>query len=363
MGQSVVILLEDMRSGFWRFTADIQAALGLTSVTSPAGIEDVVASNHDVIEPDPLPSLPPFGNWPRLGRLADHSCGPVETYFHVRTKKYITTRVKARSKPRMFEFLGADMIRGAQNARDICAHPDGILASPAYQRLYTAALAAHKKERKLSPADAKKFAPPFIVCINFALPRAPTLAPHEYVNIVTYFGRQGTSDNAEWEGLWERFLKMTPQQRGSRFKLLPAIVNGPSMFQNSIANKPALIGNKLKCSWFESPNHLECIVEVGTSLLASNMWRLMLSQSKQLAMDMAWVIQGEDEAELPEVVLGAFHLSKPDLGAYRTLSPRGVTVVEPAPVKGRNSTMGAFTPKPRRTAKEPEELQVRVRTM
>lgn len=228
---------------------------------------------------------------------------------------------------------GAARVRRAQGAapaRDICAHPDGIIASPGYQRLYKAALkkrALGDRRRTFFHGDAKQSThesggardvePPFIFAINFSLPRAPALAPEEYVNIVTYFGRVGKSDNATWEALWERFLGMTPQQRGSRLKLLPVIVTGPQTFQNSIANKPAIIGNKLKCSWFESQNHLECIVEVGTSLLASQMWKLMLPQSKHLAMDMAWLIEGQTEDELPEVVVAAAHLSRPDLSHYR----------------------------------------------
>lgn len=214
------------------------------------------------------------------------------------------------------------------------------MASPQYQRLYKAALKKQQlgeKKRssialfgspqphKHNPAAQPERAAagsgaPFIFAINFALPRAPALAPDEYVNIVMYYGRIGESDNAEWEALWARFLKMTPQQRGSRLKLLPVIVNGSQAFQNSIANKPAIIGNKLKCSWFESANHLECIIEVGTSLLASQMWKLMLPQAKHLSMDMAWVIEGQTVDELPEVVVAAAHLSRPDMLAYRRYS-------------------------------------------
>jgi hypothetical protein len=225
------------------------------------------------------------------------------------------------------------------------------MASPQYQELYKAAL---KKQQALgrrasffgakSPPSAPQPTPkpsaehhprspdaPFIFCINFALPRAPALAPHDYANMVLYFARTGTSDNETWESLWAKFCQMTPAQRGSRLKLLPFILNGPAAFQHSIANKPALIGNKLKTSWFESPNHIECIIDVGSSLLASQMWRLMLPQAKHIAMDLAWVIEGTSEDELPEVVLGCAHLSKPDLSNFKQIKPVQLPGSSPRP--------------------------------
>lgn len=354
-----------MRSGFWRFTADIQAALGLTSVvSSSAHAEDLDQLGDAPAVADPPEVMPKFGNWPARPRQSLHGCSAVETYFKVRSKDYLSSRVKARSAPRMFEFVGADMIRvrpraarerpagrgvasgsgtgaltaraaraparrpraaqGVSSARDICAHPEGIMASPQYQALYKAALkrapnsAGRKKSRAGELPAGSSSGAPFIFAVNLALPRAPQLAPHDHVNIVMYFARAGKSDNEAWEALWERFLKMSPQQRGARLKLLPVIVTGSSTFQNSIANRPSIIGNKLKCSWFESANHLECIVEVGSSLLASHMWKLMLPQAKNLCMDMAWVIEGQTADELPEVVVAAAHISRPEVGEYRT---------------------------------------------
>jgi hypothetical protein len=195
------------------------------------------------------------------------------------------------------------------------------MASPAYAELYKRAMRKQAKPPK--PARLGKLArpggapaadvePPFIFCVNFALPRAPALKPDEFVNVVLYFGRVGKSDNAVFEALWDKFRAMTPQQRGSRLKLLPVIVVGPQAFQNSIANKPTIIGTKLKTTYYDSDHHMECIVDVGSSLLASQMWKMMLPQSKYLAMDFAWVIEGQSEDELPEVVLGCAHLSRSD---------------------------------------------------
>lgn len=64
-----------------------------------------------IIEPDPPDTLPWYGNMPRDGRKQPHSCAGVETYFNVRSKRFLTTRIKERSKPRRFEFIGADIIR------------------------------------------------------------------------------------------------------------------------------------------------------------------------------------------------------------------------------------------------------------
>jgi len=324
------MFFEEIVAGTCRFTSNVGEAMGIIKLRAP---DEHGTSVHvkGIVKPDPPDLLPHYGTYPRGEKLQDHVCAKVPTYFSVRTKNYLKDRIKARSDPRMFEFIGSDVLRGPVSARDICAHPDGIMNSPQYQALYKAAKKASMAKRKGSfrrPASATPEAslgdeaPPFIFAVNFALPKAPSLAPNEYVNFVLYFARRGRSDNEIFENLWDKFCGMSPAQRSARLKLIPVIVNGPKAFQQTVANRPAIIGNKLKATWYESENHMEVIVDVGTSMIATQVWKMMLPQSKHLAMDIAWVIEGLNETELPEVVLGCCHLSKPDLNKYRTIIPQ-----------------------------------------
>mmetsp|Transcript_28797 Transcript_28797/g.77507 ORF Transcript_28797/g.77507 Transcript_28797/m.77507 type:complete len:413 (+) Transcript_28797:42-1280(+) len=337
IGQRIYMFFEELAAGISRSVSDISAWIGITSPTGgdPDEAESVMVQEE--IKPDPLPVLPEFGNLPRTpepARNMDNTCSLVDTYFLVRDKNYLKDRIKSRSQPRIFEFIGCDVLRGPVSARDICAHPDGIMNSPEYQAMYRAAHKASLSQKRKSfrrptaangdvnGATSPAAQAPFIFAVNFALPAAPSLAPNQYVNFVCYYGRVGRSDNETFEKLWDRFCQMTPAQRSARLKLIPVMVNGPQAFQKSVANRPAIIGNKLKATWYESKNHMEVIVDVGTSYIATQMWKLMLPQAKNLAMDIAWVIEGQATDELPENVLGACHLSKPDLNKTRTIIPQ-----------------------------------------
>lgn len=218
----------------------------------------------------------------------------------------------------------------------MCTRPNGILSSPEYKALLSGKRRGGGSPRATTGGRSwmygREDSSPFIFCVNFALPPAPALGEHHYVNIATYFGRTGPSEDSVFEDLWERFRKMSPKERDARFKLIPVIVAGPTAFQKSVANRPAIMGNKIRSTWFESENHMEVVLDVGSSFIASQMWRLMLPQAAILAMDMAWVIQGNGESELPEVVLASVHMSKPDMHRYRML-PRDEQEVE-APANG-----------------------------
>jgi len=345
---SFVMFFEGLTVSMMQFANDVAGMFGFTRGTADPGAQ---LDGSGIVQPEPEDVLPRFGTYPRAEKKSDHSCARVDTYFMVRTKNYLTTRVKARSAPRLFEFIGAEVLRSTESSTNFCMHPEGILNSEAYKQLLAPQSGGRQvrtpvegsgRRRPGTPGEGglrapgvspqpsdggsgkRQNEPPFIFCVNFALPKAPSLAPNEYVNFICYFGRTGRSNNATWEALWDRFLEMTPQQRNARLKLIPVIVDSPSeAFQKTVANKPAIIGNKLKAHWYESPNHMEVIIDVGTSVIATQVWKMMLPQSKLLAMDIAWVIEGQSEEELPEVVLGCAHLSRPDMWK--------ATVVEPAP--------------------------------
>lgn len=54
------------------------------------------------------------------------------------------------------------------------------------------------------------------------------------------------------------------------------------------------------------------ILDVGSSSVASGVVRLALGYSKNLVVDMAFVLQGDEEGELPEKVFGVSRVSNLD---------------------------------------------------
>ena len=107
--------------------------------------------------------------------------------------------------------------------------------------------------------------------------------------------------------------------RNKRIKLIANITDGPWVIKTAVPNKPALLGKKLVCRYFGGDNYVEVDLHVGSSIIAAQVTSLCRGLVKQFAADLAIVIQGEDEGELPERVLGCLHIHKIDLELRRRL--------------------------------------------
>jgi len=107
--------------------------------------------------------------------------------------------------------------------------------------------------------------------------------------------------------------------RNKRIKLIANITDGPWVIKTAVPNKPALLGKKLVCRYFGGDNYVEVDLHVGSSIIAAQVTSLCRGLVKQFAADLAFVIQGEEEGELPERVLGSLHIHKIDLELRRRL--------------------------------------------
>ena len=98
-------------------------------------------------------------------------------------------------------------------------------------------------------------------------------------------------------------------------KVIPNIFEGAWVVSSAVGNTPALLGNKLKQSYFKGDGYFELDCDVGSSSVASWLVHLIQSYSTQLKIDLAFTIQGNDEAELPEKICGALRLCHLDIDA------------------------------------------------
>ena len=92
--------------------------------------------------------------------------------------------------------------------------------------------------------------------------------------------------------------------RNQRFKLVPSIAAGPWVARKGIPQKPALLGQKLAQRYWRGECYVETDVHVGSNPLAMSAVGLGRSASRQIVMDMAYVLEGRCEAELPERLIG-----------------------------------------------------------
>lgn len=102
--------------------------------------------------------------------------------------------------------------------------------------------------------------------------------------------------------------------RTSKFKLIPKIENGPWIVKTTVPNTPAIIGNKLPVSYIynnkgdntnnnNNAPYLEIDLDIGSSATAHAILSLCISYASSLTIDLGFVIQGDDNTELPEQML------------------------------------------------------------
>jgi len=98
----------------------------------------------------------------------------------------------------------------------------------------------------------------------------------------------------------------------SHFKMIPRIVEGPWIVRAGIVSKPALIGNKLKNSYYRAPRYFELDIHVGTNSIATTLTQLAASYAKLITVDLAFLIEGKITETLPEFICGLVRCTHPD---------------------------------------------------
>ncbi len=142
----------------------------------------------------------------------------------------------------------------------------------------------------------------------------------------------GGEGSPAFQTLWKKFIdlpgwakngdSLPPDDfRTRRFKLLPMIVDGPWIVRKVIGSTPTLLAQKLTCRYFKRPGVFELDIDLHSSTIASNAVSLAKSHSKSIVVDMAVTIQGENEDELPESLVGAVRLDHLDLSLAEQLRP------------------------------------------
>ncbi|KAG0491758.1 hypothetical protein HPP92_005156 [Vanilla planifolia] len=109
--------------------------------------------------------------------------------------------------------------------------------------------------------------------------------------------------------LLESFVEGDDAYRNSRFKLIPYISKGSWIVKQSVGKKACLLGEALKIHYFSGRNYIELDIDIGSSTVARGVASLVLSYLNNLVIEMAFVIQGNTQEELPEILLGTCRLN------------------------------------------------------
>ena len=107
--------------------------------------------------------------------------------------------------------------------------------------------------------------------------------------------------------------------KNERLKLIPYVAEGPWVVRNLVTGKPALIGKKLPVTYKYTPQQgskqdfLECDLDIGnSSATAKRIVSVCRRYMSALTVDVGFVIQGNNNDELPEEMMGSIRIHQLD---------------------------------------------------
>eukprot|EP00250_Pteridium_aquilinum_P004269 c14493_g1_i1 orf=975-3260(-) len=255
-------------------------ALGVTAFMPPAKSQikqlDSSSSPVEIILSQFKSSLPSAAG------SKDSNCwmDPGGRDFMVRGKTYSRDYLKVSGGDPLLTLLAVDWLQSESRIDDIATNKNFLVQSEAGKRL------------------------PFILVINLQVPATPNYS------LIFYFG--ATKQICKGS-LLDRFVNGSNTYRDSRFKLIPRIVEGYWFVKRAVGTKACLLGKAVTCHYFRQDNFLEIDVDIGSSSVARSIINLVLGHITNLVVDMAILIEGRDEAELPEFLLGTTRVSRVEL--------------------------------------------------
>jgi len=141
-------------------------------------------------------------------------------------------------------------------------------------------------------------------------------APAGVYQLVMYFGLAQAAAAGPAHDLLQRFVGGGAAFRNARFKLFPLVSEGPWIVRKAIGSRPALLGRALKQRFSatacgEGGARLplfHVVADCNSSPAAGRAVTLAKSYARSLVVDLAFAVEPQAEAELPERLLGAVRL-------------------------------------------------------
>lgn len=128
-----------------------------------------------------------------------------------------------------------------------------------------------------------------------------------------HFSGSAFHNNPSFEKLWWQFVYGNDDFRNSRFKCYPKIVKGSWALKMMVPNVPTLLGQKVPITYKRGKNFIEIDVECDNNMLASSITRVAYPIAKSLTVDQSYILQAEEEFDLPEIVFAGVRYEGIDL--------------------------------------------------
>ncbi|KMT03585.1 hypothetical protein BVRB_8g192590 isoform B [Beta vulgaris subsp. vulgaris] len=196
--------------------------------------------------------------------------------FMIRGNTYLKDYAKVRAGDPLLKLIAVDWLKADQSIDKVALRPSCVVQSEAGRKL------------------------PFILIFNLQIPSKPNY------NLVFYYAADRPVKKSSLLG---KFIDGTDTFRDSRFKLIPSIVKGYWMVKRAVGSKACLLGKAVTCRYLRQDNFLEIDVDIGSSSVARSVIGLVLGYVTSLVVDLAVLIEADEETELPEHLLGTVRLS------------------------------------------------------
>lgn len=235
---------------------------------------------------------------------------PAAETFSIRSKNYLNDKVKEPSQSSAFHLLAVDLVQVPKNGKPyyhgLCSHPSERIQQ------------ALRRERETGVPEL----PPFVFAVNLVVPGQVV-----YHNVF-YFGcdaatltdiKQATSPFGK---LMNRFVYAPTDSedentfRDDTFKLIPRIVDGNFIVRKAVGSKPAVLGKKIVQKYVRDPSpdprFFEIMVDIASDTVAQRIVKLALGYTKTMTVDMAFCLEGQHPATLPERIFGVVRMKNID---------------------------------------------------
>jgi hypothetical protein len=233
---------------------------------------------------------------------------PAAENFSIRGPNYLKDKKKIASERSAFRLLTVDLINCEKPLYGgICAHPT--------ERIQ---LALRREEK-----TGIKELPAFVFCINLLVPGTT------FYHKVSYFGiddmEEIRKETTPFGKLMNKFIFGDDDAfRNSSFKLIPRIVDGNFVVRKAVGTKPSILGKKIKQKYIRGERSFEIIVDIASDAVAQRIVKLALGCTKTMVVDMMYLLEGNEEAMLPERIFGGVRMKNIDFKAKdgkRTVIP------------------------------------------
>ncbi|KAK4433810.1 protein ENHANCED DISEASE RESISTANCE 2 [Sesamum alatum] len=215
---------------------------------------------------------------------------PPGDVFMVRGPEYLKTKVKIPGGDYLLKPLGFDWIKGPTKISELLNNPK------------------NRVKRALEDEWSKGHKP-FVWAFNLQVPSK------DNYSAVAYF--VAVEPSLE-DSLVDQFLRGDDGFRNSRLKLIANIVKGPWIVRKAVGEQAiCIIGRALTCKYSMGENFIEVDIDIGSSMVANAIVHLAFGYITTLTVDLAFLIEGQTESELPERILGAVRFSELDAASAR----------------------------------------------